>query len=397
MYVSDKESIVIASGVRTAIGSFGGALKNIPPTKLASLVISEAIKQAQLDASDIEQVVLGNVIHTEPEDMYISRVAAVDAGIPYKTPALTLNRLCGSGMQAIISAYQMLLLGDGKIAVAGGAENMSRSGHLLPSLRRGHRMGDAAAVDMMTGALTCPFGNGHMGVTAENIAERFNITRIQQDEFALLSQKRAHTAIEADYFKSQILPIEVGRAKNSLIFDVDEHVRMNANIEDFSKLTPVFKKDGSVTAGNASGINDAAAAIVLMREEEALARSLQPMAKIVSYGHAGVDPAVMGLGPIGAVNQALQRANLTINNLDVIESNEAFAAQAIAVSQELNFDTDKVNPNGGAIALGHPIGASGTILVVKLIHELHRSGGKYGLATMCIGGGQGIAIIIKTL
>lgn len=390
-------NVVIASGVRTAIGGFGGALSGVAPAELAAQVAREAIARAGIDAADIGQSFFGNVIHTAPEDMYISRVAAIRAGVPDTAPALTMNRLCGSGLQAVVSAAEQIELGRADIALAGGAENMSRAGHLLTQSRSGQKMGDITGVDMMVGALTDPFGNGHMGVTAENVAKRGNIDRTAQDEFAVESHRRAAQAIAEGRFASQILPVNVRKGRNEVVFDTDEHVRTGVTMDDMAKLRPAFVKDGSVTAGNASGINDGAAALILMEEGVAKARGVKPLARIVASGLGGVAPDVMGLGPVPATQQALERAGLTVADLDVIESNEAFAAQACAVSAELGLPADKVNPNGGAVALGHPIGASGAIILVKLCYELQRIGGRYGLATMCIGGGQGIALIVESL
>lgn len=389
--------VVIVSGVRTAIGTFGGSLAGLPPTELAAAVAREAISRAGCEPADIGQTVFGNVIHTEPKDMYLSRVAAIKAGVPETSPALTVNRLCGSGLQAVVTATEQILLGNADIALAGGAENMSRTGHLVTTARFGARMGDVTAMDMMLGALQDPFGAGHMGVTGENVAARVGISRGEQDATALASQQRAAKAIAEGRFKEQILPLTVGSGRNERIFDTDEHVRANATEAELAGLRPVFKKDGTVTAGNASGINDGAAAVILMDTETAAARGAKPMARIVAYGLGGVAPDVMGLGPIPAVKQALGRAGLTVADLDVIESNEAFAAQACAVARELGFPEDKTNPNGGAIALGHPVGASGAVILVKLIYELKRIGGRYGLATMCIGGGQGIALIVEAI
>ncbi|MFT4014317.1 MAG: beta-ketothiolase BktB [Paracoccus sp. (in: a-proteobacteria)] len=389
-------NVVIASAVRTAIGDFQGALASIPPCDLGALVAAEAIARAGIAADAVQQTVFGNVIHTAPEDMYISRVAAMRAGVPETAPALTLNRLCGSGLQAVVTAAEQIMLGNAAIALAGGAESMSRAGHLL-SARVGQKMGDVRAVDMMTGALTDPFGRIHMGITAENVAARHGIDRAAQDAFALESHRRAAAAIEAGHFRDQILPVTVRQGRKEILFDRDEHVRPALTLDDLAKLRPAFSKEGSVTAGNASGLNDGAAALVLMDQTAAGAAGVRPLARIVAYGLGGVAPDVMGLGPIPASRQALERAGLGVQDLDVIESNEAFAAQACAVSAELGFDPARVNPNGGAVALGHPIGASGAIILTKLIHELNRTGGRYGLATMCIGGGQGIAVIIEAL
>ncbi|CAH1651478.1 beta-ketothiolase BktB [Chelatococcus asaccharovorans] len=390
-----SRTVVIASGVRTAIGDFGGALAGISPCELGAIVAREAIARAGIAGSDIGQTVFGNVIHTAPEDMYVSRVVAMRAGVPETAPALTLNRLCGSGMQAVVTASEQILLGHAEIVLAGGTENMSRAGHLLTQSRSGQKMGDMAATDMMIGALTDPFGSGHMGITAENIAARRGIDRTVQDAFALESHRRASRAIAEGRFVDQIIPVAVRKGREEAVFDTDEHVRSELSLEDLTRLRPAFQKDGTVTAGNASGINDGAAALVLMSGEAAAQHAVQPLARIVSSGLGGVAPDVMGLGPIPAVRQALTRAGLSVSDLDVIESNEAFAAQACAVSQELGLDPAKVNPNGGAVALGHPIGASGAILLVKLCYELQRIGGRFGMATMCIGGGQGIAVVVE--
>jgi len=396
--MSEAREVVILSGVRTAIGDYGGSLKDIPPSELGAQVVREAISRAKVDPKDIGQCMFGNVIHTEAKDMYISRVAALKGGLPAESGALTVNRLCGSGMQAIVSASQSILLGDVDAAIAGGAESMSRAAYANVTQRWGARMGDAKDIDMMVGALTDPFDTIHMGVTAENVANKCGITRADQDAFAVESHKRAANAIAKGYFKDQILPIELKSKKGPVQFDTDEHVRADASIEGMGKLRAVFaKENGTVTAGNASGINDAAAAVVLMEKSVAAQKGLKPMARLVSYGHAGVDPKIMGLGPVSAVKSALAKAGLKLEQMDVIESNEAFAAQALGVSKELGMNPAKVNPNGGAVALGHPIGATGCILTVKAMYELHRTGGRYGLITMCIGGGQGIAAIIERL
>jgi acetyl-CoA C-acetyltransferase len=395
--MSDRE-VVILSGVRTPIGDYGGSLKDIPPTELAARVVREAMARSKAAPADIGQCVFGNVIHTEAKDMYLSRVAAVNGGLPVETGALTLNRLCGSGLQAIVSASQYILLGDVDAAVAGGAESMSRAAYANVTQRWGARMGDAKDLDMMVGALTDPFDTIHMGVTAENVAAKCGLSRSDQDAFAVESHKRAAAATTAGHFKSQVLPIELKSKKGPVQFDADEHVRADASPEGMSKLKAIFiKENGTVTAGNASGINDAAAAVVLMERGVAKKKGLTPMARLVAYGHAGLDPKIMGLGPVTAVKRALARAGLKIADMDVIESNEAFAAQALGVNKELGLDARKVNPNGGAIALGHPIGATGCILTVKAIYELQRTGGRYGLVTMCIGGGQGIAAVIERL
>ncbi len=389
--------VVILSGVRTAIGDYGGALKQVAPADLAAKVVREAVLRAKTDPDEIGHLVFGNVIHGESRDMYLARIACINGGLAQHASALTVNRLCGSGLQAIISASQNILLHDTDVAVAGGAESMSRAGYLLPALRWGQRMNDGGTVDMMVGALTDPFDHVHMGITAENIAAKWQIKRTEQDQFAVESHRRALHAINNGHFKEQILPIEITTGKETIIFDTDEHPRANTSMESLAKLRPVFQKEGTVTAGNASGINDSAAALVLMESHAAEKRNLKPMARLVSYGHAGVDPQFMGIGPIPAVQNALRRANLKVTDLDVIESNEAFAVQACAVAKELHFDPQKTNPNGGAVALGHPIGATGSILTIKAIYELHRSGGRYALVTMCIGGGQGIAAIFERL
>ncbi|AEK55991.1 MULTISPECIES: beta-ketothiolase BktB [Brucella] len=390
-----KRSVVIASGVRTPIGDFGGSLAGIPPCELGAAVAREAIARAGIEPDQVEQTVFGNVIHTRPEDMYISRVVAVRAGVPHTSPALTLNRLCGSGLQAVVSAAEQIELGKADIVLTGGAESMSRSGHLLTQARNGQKMGDVTAIDMMVGALTDPFGHGHMGLTAENIAERSGIDRARQDALAVESHRRAAAAIADGRFSGQILPITVKQGRTEKLFDTDEHVRSNVSLEDMAKLRPAFSKDGTVTAGNASGLNDGAAALVLMEEGVAKAHGVKALGRIIATGLGGVAPQVMGMGPVPASRQALQRAGLTVADMDVIESNEAFAAQACAVSAELEFPEDKVNPNGGAVALGHPVGASGAIILIKLCYELERIGGRYGLATMCIGGGQGIAMVVE--
>ncbi len=389
------KDVYILSGARTAIGDFGGSLAGISPIDLGTSVANEAISRSGLEADNIQTSVFGNVIHTEPRDMYLSRAIAVAAGVPVTSPALTLNRLCGSGLQAVVTGAEAIMLGNAEAALTGGAESMSRAGHLMSASRFGQKMGDVKAIDMMIGALQDPFGNGHMGVTAENIAQDQGIDRETQDVFAANSHQRAAKAIEAGYFDEQILPLTVRQGRKEVEFKTDEHVRADVDATSLAKLRPAFAKDGSVTAGNASGINDGAAALVLAGEDAMGKSDATPMARIVSYGLGGVDPRVMGLGPISATQAALAKAALTVKDLDVIESNEAFAAQACAVSDALGFDPACVNPNGGAIALGHPIGASGSIILIKLIYELKRIGGRYGLATMCIGGGQGISVIIE--
>ncbi len=395
--MSQNREVVVLSGVRTAIGGYGGSLKDIPPTELGAQVVREAVKRSGVTAEEIGQVVFGNVIHGEPKDMYLSRVAAIKGGIPYGTPALTLNRLCGSGLQAVVSAAQTILLDDTDLALAGGAESMSRGMYGLPSARWGARMGDAGMMDMMVGALTDPFDTVHMGVTAENVAGKWGITRAQQDEFAVESHRRAVNAIQKGYFKEQILPVELKSKKGIVLFDTDEHPRADVTLEGMAKLKAVFQKDGSVTAGNSSGLNDGAAAVVLADRAAAEKKGLKALARLVSYGHAGVDPKFMGIGPVPAVQKALAKAGLQISDIDVVESNEAFAAQACAVSKDLKFDPAKTNPNGGAVALGHPIGATGCILTIKALYELQRIRGRYALVTMCIGGGQGIAAVFERL
>jgi acetyl-CoA C-acetyltransferase len=390
-----QREVWVVSGARTAIGDYGGALKDVAPTRLGAVAIKEALARAKLDPAAVGHVVMGSVIHGEARDMYLSRVAAIEAGLPAGTPCLTVNRLCGSGLQAIVSASQHILLGDCEAAVAGGAESMSRAAYFLPTGRWGQRMGDAPVVDAMSGALHDPFGHGHMGVTAENIAAKYGFTRQQQDEFAVESHRRASTAIEKKFFEKQIVPIELKTRKGVEQFTTDEHVRKGTKPEDMAKLKAVFKKDGTVTAGNASGINDAAAAVVLMESGSVKKSGIKPMARLVAYAHAGVEPQLMGLGPIPAVKRVFEKAGLKPADIDVVESNEAFAVQAMAVTRDLGLDPAKVNPNGGAVALGHPIGATGCILTVKALYELERLQKRYALVTMCIGGGQGIAAIFE--
>ncbi|MBB3259895.1 acetyl-CoA C-acetyltransferase [Paraburkholderia bannensis] len=393
-----SKEVVVVGGVRTAIGKFGGSLKDVSPTELGALVLREVLARSEVKPEDVGHVVFGNVIATEPKDLYLSRVSAINAGIPESTPAFNVNRLCGSGLQAIVSAAQTILLGDVDVAIGAGAENMSRAPYITPDARFGARMGDVRLVDMMLGALNDPFHTVPMGVTAENVARKFDISRERQDALALESHRRAAQAIAEGRFASQIVPVTRTVKGREVVFDTDEHLRTDATIEDFSKLKPVFaKENGTVTAGNASGINDAAAAVLLMSREAAEKRGLAPMARLVAYAHAGVDPLHMGIGPVPATRLALQRAGLRIEDLDVIESNEAFAAQACAVTQELGLDPAKVNPNGSGISLGHPIGATGTLITVKALHELQRVNGRYALVTMCIGGGQGIAAIFENL
>ena len=388
------DDIVILGGARTAIGTFGGSLASVEPTTLGATVTREALTRAGVEGGQIGHVMFGHVINTEPKDMYLARIAAMEAGIPETTPAMNVNRLCGSGAQAVVSAAQALMLGDADFAVAGGAESMSRSPFILPELRWGQKMGDMRTLDMMLGALNCPFGTGHMGVTAENVANEHGISREDQDAFALESQKRASKAIETGRFEEQIAAVEVKSRKGSVEFRVDEHPKPTTD-EALAGLRPVFQKDGTVTAGNASGINDGAAAIVMARADAAERAGLTPRARILGYAHAGVRPEVMGIGPIPAVEALLKRTGLGVEDFDIIESNEAFAAQAIAVNRALGLDPAKVNPNGGAIALGHPVGATGAILMVKALYELERIGGSKALVTMCIGGGQGIAVALE--
>src|SRR5262245_52998511 len=390
-----QREVVVVGGTRTAIGDYGMTLKDFPATRLGSIAIKEAVARAKVDPASVGHVVMGSVIHGEARDMYLSRVAAVDAGVPVGTPCLTVNRLCGSGLQAIVSAAQHILLGDTDTVVAGGAESMSRAAYFLPSGRWGQRMGDANVVDAMTAALHDPFGHGHMGVTAENIAAKYGFTRQQQDEYSIESHKRAAKALEAGFFQSQIVPIELKTRKGVEQFTNDEHVRKDANMADLSRLKTVFKKDGTVTAGNASGINDAGAAIVMTSCDFSKKNNLKPMARLVAYANAGVEPHVMCLGPIPAVKRVFEKAGLKPADMDVIESNEAFAVQAMAVTKDLGLDPAKVNPNGGAVALGHPIGATGCILTVKALYELERTQKRRALVTMCIGGGQGIAAIFE--
>lgn len=388
--------VVVIGAYRTAIGSFGKSLKDVPPSQLGTTVLKALIERTGIPADAIEHVVFGHVINTEPRDMYLARVAAIDAGIPHTVPAFNVNRLCGSGLQAIVSAAQSIQLGDIKVAIGAGAESMSRAPYIAAGQRWGSRMGDSAMLDMMVGALSDPFDKVHMGITAENVAERFGVTREQQDELALSSHQRAQRAVQEGRFKEQIVPVTIKSRRGDTVFDTDEHIRQDATAEDFSGLRPVFKKEnGTVTAGNASGLNDGAGAVLLMNAKEAQEQGLKPMARLVAYGHAGVEPLYMGIGPVPATRIALEKAGLTIDQMDVIEANEAFAAQACAVSKELGMDAERVNPNGSGISLGHPIGATGTIVTVKALHELQRIQGRYALVTMCIGGGQGIAAIFE--
>lgn len=388
------DEIVILSGARTAIGTFGGSLAGMAPIDTATVAAKAALERAGVDGEQIGHVAFGHVINTEPRDMYLSRVAAMQSGVPEATPAMNVNRLCGSGVQAIVSCVQSLAMGDADFALAGGAESMSRSPYAIQAARWGQKMGDTKALDMMTGALTCPFGTGHMGVTAENVAKEHDISRDEQDAFAMESQERAAKAIAEGRFKEQIAPVEISTRKGTIVFDTDEHPKATS-LEVLAGLKAVFQKDGSVTAGNASGINDGAGAIILARADAAEKAGLKPRARIIGYAHAGVRPEVMGIGPIPAVQNLLKRTGLSVDDFDVIESNEAFAAQALAVSKGLGFDPAKVNPNGGAVALGHPVGATGAIIAIKAMYELERINGKKALVTMCIGGGQGIALAIE--
>jgi len=391
-----QREVVVVSAVRTAIGTFGGSLKDIPPTDLAAQVVRESLARARVDGKDVGHVVFGHVVNTEPKDMYLSRVAAINGGCAEGTPAYNVNRLCGSGLQAIINASQSILLGDTDIAIGGGAEVMSRVPFASLNIRWGARMGDTKMVDMMVAALHDPFHNIHMGVTAENVAAQYGITRDMQDALAVESHNRAQRATEAGYFRSQITPVMLKSRKGEVAYHTDEHFRPNCSAEELAKLKPVFlKENGTVTAGNASGINDAAAAVVLMDAATAKARGLAPMGRLVSYAHTGLDPKIMGMGPVSASRLALQKAGLKAGDMDVIEANEAFAAQACAVAKELDLDPAKVNPNGSGISLGHPIGATGALITVKALYELERIGGRYALVTMCIGGGQGIAAIFE--
>jgi acetyl-CoA C-acetyltransferase len=390
-----KREVVFLSGVRSAIADFGGSLKGIAPTDLAGQVVAEAVKRSGANSEDFGHCVIGNVVHTDRRDMYMSRAAALNGGLPESTPALTVNRLCGSGLQAIISAAQLVLLDDCDLAVAGGAESMTRAPYWSPSARFGSKMGDTQFVDPMVGALTCPITNTHMGITAENVAEKWGVTREEQDAAAVESHNRAQRATEEGRFTDQIVPIELKSRKGVVQYTTDEHIRFDCTSADMAKLRPAFKKDGSVTAGNASGINDAAAMVVMADSEYAKANGLKPIAKLVGYAFAGVAPEIMGIGPTPAVHKLLEKTGINKDDIDVWEVNEAFASQALAVCRDLELDMSKVNPNGSGISLGHPIGATGALITVKAIHELHRVQGKYAVITMCIGGGQGIAALIE--
>ena len=392
----NTRDIFVISAARTAIGTFGGGLKDVPNTQLATTVVKAAIERAGVAADTVGHVVMGNVIPTDTKDAYLSRVAAVDAGCPIETPAFNVNRLCGSGLQAIVSAAQAIALGDCEVAIGAGSESMSRGPYFDMSARWGARMGDAKTIDYMLGILHDPWQKMHMGVTAENVAERYKISRTMQDELAVVSQQRAAAAIAAGRFKDQIVPVEIATRKGIVLFDTDEHVRGNTTVETLAGMKPAFKKEGgTVTAGNASGINDGAGAVLMMSAEAVKAHNAKPLARLVGYAHAGVEPAYMGIGPVPATQKVLARTGLKIEDMDVIESNEAFAAQACAVIQQLGMDPAKVNPNGSGISLGHPVGATGAIITTKAIYELHRTGGRYALVTMCIGGGQGIAAIFE--
>jgi acetyl-CoA C-acetyltransferase len=393
--MEDQREVVVLSGTRTAIGKYGGGLASVPPCDLAATVVREAVSRAGVEPTDVGHTVFGNVIHTEARDMYLSRVAAVNGGLPVETPAFTLNRLCGSGLQAIVSAAQAIKLGDCDVAVAGGVESMSRGQYWLPSMRWGQRMQDGVVIDATVGALTDPFDSCHMGVTAENVASEYSVSRADQDTLAAESHRRAAAASEAGYFKEQITPVEVKGRKGTVTVDTDEHIRPGVTIDDLAKLRPSFAADGTVTPGNASGINDAAAAVVIASESFAAERGLSPLGRLVAYSHAGVEPRIMGMGPVPAVRKVLDRAGLKLDEIDLFEVNEAFAAQALAVVRELGLPLERTNPNGSGVSLGHPVGATGTILAVKALYELRRTGGRHALTTMCIGGGQGIAAIFE--
>jgi acetyl-CoA C-acetyltransferase len=393
--MDNGRDVLVLSGTRTAIGKYGGGLATVPPCDLGATVVREAVSRAGVDPGQVGHTVFGNVIHTEVRDMYLGRVVSVNGGLPVETPAFTLNRLCGTGLQAIVSAAQAIKLGDCDVAVAGGAESMSRGQYWVPGLRWGQRMQDGVVIDAMVGALTDPFDDCHMGVTAENVAQDFGVSREDQDALAAESHRRAAAASEAGYFKEQITPVEVKGKKGTQTVDTDEHIRPNVTVDDLAKLKPQFTKDGTVTAGNSSGINDAAAAVVLANSEFAERHGHTPLGRLVAYSHAGVEPRIMGMGPAPAVRKVLERAGMKLDQIDVIELNEAFAAQALAVARELGLPPEKTNPNGSGVSLGHPIGATGTILAIKALYELRRTGGRYALVTMCIGGGQGIAAIFE--
>jgi len=387
--------VVVLAGVRTAIGGYGGSLKDTPPSEMAAKCVKEAVKRSGVDKNQVGHCVFGNIIHTDAHDHYLARVAAIHGGLPHETPALTLNRLCGSGLQAIITAAQAIMLGETDFAVAGGAENMSRAPYISPAMRFGARMNDTRLIDMMVGALSDPFDDCHMGVTAENVAKKYNISRQDQDAMAVESHRRAGAAIDHGYFKAQIVPIEIQVKRDKVPFEVDETVRFGTTVEKLARLPAVFDKEGTVTAGNASSINDAAAALVLADREAAEKQGLRPMGRLIDYTYAGVDPKYMGIGPVPAVKKLLAKTGFTLDDIDVLEVNEAFAAQALAVCRELQLPMDRTNPNGSGISLGHPIGATGAILAIKALYELNRTGKKRALVTMCIGGGQGIAAIFE--
>jgi len=395
--MSNSREVVVLSGVRTAIGGYGGSLKDSPPSELAALCVREAVCRAGIEPREVGHVVFGNVIHTDSHDHYLSRVACIKGGLPVETPALTLNRLCGSGLQAIITAAQAIMLGDADVTVAGGAENMSLSPYLVPAMRWGARMNNATMIDVMVGALSDPFDDCHMGVTAENVAKKYNISRADQDKLAAESHRRAAHAIDKGYFKGQIVPVEIKVKGGTAPFETDETVRRDSTVEKLGRLKPAFDPNGTVTPGNASSINDAAAAVVLMERGQAEKRGLKPMGRLVDYSYAGVDPKYMGIGPVPAVRALLQKTGLGLKDFDVLEVNEAFASQALAVVRSLELPPDRTNPNGSGISLGHPIGATGCILVVKALYELKRTGGRRALVTMCIGGGQGIAAIFERM
>jgi acetyl-CoA C-acetyltransferase len=395
--MSTPREVVVLSGVRTAIGGFGGSLKDTPPSELAAVCVREAVRRAGVEPKEVGHVVFGNIIHTDAHDPYLARVAGIKGGLPVEVPALTLNRLCGSGLQAILTAAQAIMLGDCDVAVAGGAENMSRSPYLAPAMRWGARMNDTTLVDAMVGALSDPFDDCHMGVTAENVAKKWNISREAQDKLAAESHRRAAAAIDKGYFKAQIVPVEIKVKGGTVPFDADETVRRDSTVEKLAKLKPVFDPSGTVTAGNASSINDAAAAVVLMERGLAEKRGLQLTGRLVDYAYAGVEPKYMGIGPVPAVRALLKKTGLALKDFDLFEVNEAFAAQALAVMRDLDLPPDRTNPNGSGISLGHPIGATGCILTVKALYELKRTGGKRALVTMCIGGGQGIAAVFERM
>lgn len=390
-----QREVLVVGAARTAIGTFGGTLRDVPLSALATTAVRAALERSGVAAAEVGHVVMGNVIPTEARDAYLSRVAAMDAGMPLETVAMNVNRLCGSALQAIVSAAQSIMLGDTDVAIGAGAESMSRSPYLLPAARWGVRMGDSVLNDYMGGILQDPWARVHMGITAENVAARYGISRQMQDDLALESHRRAVHAINAGYFREQIAPVEVASRKGPLQFDTDEHVRADLDAQTLAKMKPVFKPDGQVTAGNSSGLNDGAAALVLCEAQRARALGLRPLARLVGYAHAGVEPMYMGMGPVPATRLVMQRTGLRVADMDVIEANEAFAAQACAVARELDLDPDRVNPHGSGIGLGHPVGATGAIIATKAIYELHRIGGRYALATMCIGGGQGIAVIFE--